>query len=363
MAENSNKTKANSAKNGKIKKIPKEITKESSKESSKETSVVPIVQPLQSAENKVEDISNVQHHLAGKPNEIEARQNEIQLYENLVLSGGSVRGLCHIGAIKKLTEVKMLDLKKLKAVAGTSAGAIVCLFIVLGYSLEEMWDYIMEIDVAKLVSLDFAMFAKKFGVDSGQKFYNIIDEIIQKKTNNRHINFKDLYDKTGIHFTVVGSCLTTKSEVHFDHVSHPTFRVSTAVRISISMPGIFAPIEVEGKSYVDGGMLNNYPMNAIPKDQLNKTIGILISNEYNTSFNSVEEYLMANMNLLMYKYFVEAYKKYENYTIQIQTIPGISMVSFDIGKDKKQMLFDHGYQAVSDFLKKNENKNNAAVKN
>jgi predicted acylesterase/phospholipase RssA len=285
-------------------------------------------------------------------------ETEVVPYDNLVLSGGSVRGLCHIGAIKKLIEAKLLDLSKLKAVAGTSAGAIVCLFIVLGYTIDEMWEYIMSIDVSKLVSLDFAVFAKKFGVDSGQKFYNIIDEIIQKKTNNRHINFKDLYDKTGVHFTVVGSCLTTKSEVHFDHISNPTFRVSTAIRISISMPGIFAPIEVEGKSYVDGGMLNNYPMNCIPKDQLDKTIGILISNEYNTCFTSVEEYLMANMNLLMHKYFVEAYKKYEKHTIQIQTVPGISMVSFDIGADKKKLLFDHGYQSVKDYLLTNATQKN-----
>ena len=155
-------------------------------------------------------------------------------YKNLVLSGGSVKGIAHIGALKKLVDEKLIVLNKLKAVAATSVGSLFALLIVLGFSIEEIWNFILYLDMKKMVNPDFFLFLKKCGFDNGQIIYNLFEEILTKKTNIKHINFRQLHELTKIHLTVVGSCLTTKEPVYYDHINTPNFKVSiTALIVTI----------------------------------------------------------------------------------------------------------------------------------
>ena len=146
-------------------------------------------------------------------------------YKNLVLSGGSIKGISHIGSIKKLVDAKLLDLKKLKCVTGTSSGALLGCLIVLGFTIEEIWQFILCIDLNKLIRPDIFMILNKCGVETGQIIHNLFEEIITRKTNIKHINFEQLFELTKIHFIVVGSCLTTKETIYYDYIKTPNFKV------------------------------------------------------------------------------------------------------------------------------------------
>jgi predicted acylesterase/phospholipase RssA len=273
-------------------------------------------------------------------------------YENLVLSGGSIKSISQVGAIKKLIDEKLLDLSKLKSLAGTSAGSLIGLLIVLGFNIDEIWNFIYYLDMGNMVKPDILLFLRKCGVETGQIIYNLIEEILTKKTGTKHINFRQLYEITNIHFIVVGSCLTTKEAVYYDHVNTPNFKVSMAIRISISIPGFFIPIIIDNKKYVDGGLLNNYPMNLF-EDRMEETIGILNCNEYNTDYRYPEEYFMAIMNLFMYNYYEKTSRQYANNTIYInKSIDGISMISFNLDYQAKIDLFNCGVEAVEEFIKR-----------
>lgn len=276
---------------------------------------------------------------------------------NLVLSGGSVKGISHIGAIQKLIDAKLLDLSKLKALAGTSIGAFAGCLIVLGFTPSEIWDFILNIDTDKLVKPDFLLF-KKCGVETGQIIHNIVEEILTKKTGIKHINFKQLYEKTGIHFTVIGSCLTTKEVIYYDHINNPNFKVSMAVRISIGMPGFFIPIVIDNKTYIDGAVLNNYAMNLFEKE-LDKTVGVLICNEYNTDYKYPEEYFVAIMNLFMYHYYNETSMRYANNTVYVKRdINNLLIFNFAIDDETKYKLYQCGIIAAEEFIEKiNKNSN------
>ncbi len=274
-------------------------------------------------------------------------------YKNLVLSGGSIKSISQIGAIKKLIDEKLIELSKLKALAGTSAGSLIGLLIVLGFSIDEIWDFIYCINMGNMVKPDILLFLRKCGVETGQIIYNLIEEILTKKTGTKHINFRQLYEITKIHFTVVGSCLTTKQAIYYDHINTPNFKVSMAIRISIGIPGFFIPITIDNNKYIDGGVLNNYPMNLF-EDKIDETIGILICNEFNTDYNYPEQYFMAVMNLFMYNYYEKTAKQYASNTIYInKSFDGVSMISFDIDNKTKINLFNCGIEAVDEFIKKN----------
>ncbi|AVL94756.1 phospholipase [Moumouvirus australiensis] len=273
-------------------------------------------------------------------------------YKNLVLSGGSVRGISHIGAIKVLIDKKLLDLKKLEAVAGTSAGSIIGLLIVLGFDIDEIWEFVLELDMKKVVNPDIFLVLSKCGVETGRILYNLFEEILYTKTNHKHINFKQLYDLTKIKFIVVGSCLTTKKPIYYDYVNTPNFKVSMAIRISIGMPGFFAPVDIDGNKYIDGAILDNYPISLF-NDQLDQTIGILICNEYNTNYKHLEQYFFAVINLFMYQYYLRTSGQYIENTICVTKSPeNVFVFNFDLDNDTKIKIFNCGMEAAQEFIEK-----------
>jgi len=273
-------------------------------------------------------------------------------YKNLVLSGGSIKSISEIGAVKKLIDEKMIDLTKLNAVAGTSAGSLFGLLIVLGFTIDEIWNFVYNLKMENLVKPDLLLFLKKCGVETGQIIHNLVEEILTKKTGIKHINFRQLHEITKIHFTVVGSCVTTKEVMYYDHIKTPNFKVSMAIRISISIPGFFIPITIGNNKYVDGGVLNSYPMNLFD-DKMDETVGILICNEFNTDFKYPEEYFMAIINLFMYNYYEKTSRQYADNTIYInKSFNGVSMISFDIDEQSKIKLYNYGVDAADEFIKK-----------
>ena len=273
-------------------------------------------------------------------------------YKNLVLSGGSIKGISTLGAIQHLINEGLLDLKNLRAIAGTSVGSMIALFIVLDFSIEEIWQFILCIDIKKMFEPNLLNFINYCGADNGRLIYDIIENIITKKIGIKHINFKQLYDITKIHLTVVGTCLTTKEVVYYDYINTPTFKVSMAVRISIGLPGFFMPITIDNKKYIDGGLTNNYPINLF-EDKLNETIGIQICCDYNTEYTWPEEFFMAIFNLFMHNYYKKMELHYPNNTIVIKdSIDGITMYDFDISNDIKFKLYQKGIDASKEFIKK-----------
>ena len=65
------------------------------------------------------------------------------------MSGGSVRGISQIGAIKELIDKQLLDLKKIEGIAGSSAGSLLGLLLILDFNIEEIWNFIYCLDMKK----------------------------------------------------------------------------------------------------------------------------------------------------------------------------------------------------------------------
>ena len=280
----------------------------------------------------------------------------MKAYKNLVLSGGSVRGVCHIGALTKLFESGCLN--NLESYAGASVGAIITCFLALGFSIAEIWDFIYKVDMAKLVDPNIMMFLTKFGVDEGNIMYDLIENILIAKTGIKKITFKQLHDFTNKTLTIIGSGLTTKTVIYYNHINTPDFEVALAVRISISIPGFFTPVTIDDKKYIDGAILNNYPMN-LYKDDLDNTIGILIVCDYDTDYQYPEQYPFAVFNLFLYHNLMQTYNQYEANTVYVDCSVEKEQVShlnsgpiFNVDTKSKEILYKIGYDSSTKFLTK-----------
>ncbi len=161
----------------------------------------------------------------------------------VALSGGGARGLAHLGVLKALEEAGF----RIDYLAGTSMGALVAAGYALGYSPDEL--AALAVDLSQRRNLfRIADVALDRGLLRGERLHALLLELTHGAT------FADLR----LPLTVVAVDLESGEEVHFTQG-----RLADALRASISLPGLLAPLEWEGRRLVDGGLLNDLPVDVV----------------------------------------------------------------------------------------------------
>jgi NTE family protein len=161
---------------------------------------------------------------------------------SLVLSGGGARGIAHIGVIEELEKQGFF----IKSISGTSMGALVGGVYAIG-KMKEFKDWILKLDkmeVFKLVDFTFS----SQGLVKGDKVLKRMKEFIPD------CNIEEL----NIHFTATATDIIKKKEVVFKDGS-----IYEAIRASIAIPTVFTPVKKEKSILVDGGVVNNVPINNV----------------------------------------------------------------------------------------------------
>ncbi len=186
-------------------------------------------------------------------------------FRNLVFEGGGVKGIAYIGAMQVL-EAKGI-LKKIERVGGTSAGAINATLFALGFSIAEQRTILKKLKFENFMDDDFGVvrdtsrLLNKFGWYKGDFFHKWISKHIKKKLGDANATFEHLKAEKKPDLYVYGTNLSTRFGEVFSIEHTPTARIADAVRISMSIPLFFAAVRnARDDVYVDGGMLNNYPI-------------------------------------------------------------------------------------------------------
>ncbi len=189
----------------------------------------------------------------------------------LVLAGGGARGGAHVGVLRALEELRV----PVDFIAGTSVGAIIGGFYASGMSVEEIERVIEELDWAEafletppraLKSFrrkrddDLFLVEQRPGFNDGELDLplglvqgQVIDKIITDQTL-RAAGIED-FDDLPIPFRAVAADITTGEAVVLS-----AGNLSRAIRASMSIPAVLAPVEIEGRLLVDGGIAMNLPV-------------------------------------------------------------------------------------------------------
>lgn len=190
----------------------------------------------------------------------------------LVLGGGGARGFAHIGVIKVLEELGI----PIDYVAGTSMGSIVGGLYASGYSAAELeqiisgidWDFVLSDTPTRST---WSSRAKQegskylFGLGFDRHGFKIAQGLTKGQKISTLFSFLTLpvseiegFDHLPIPYRAVAADIGTGDEVILDHGS-----LAEAMRASMSVPGVFTPVEIEGHLLVDGGIVNNVPVNVV----------------------------------------------------------------------------------------------------
>lgn len=276
-------------------------------------------------------------------------KKEIKYKTKLVLSGGGIKGIAHIGVLYALDKIKCLE--KITEFSGTSVGSLIMSMYVLGYTPAELYDFIKLFNLGKLKNISI-MNIHLFGLDTGSRIEYVIKRLIKGKKLNENITLKELYEikKKKMLFTTF--CLNTMEVFYISHETHPDLPLYLAIRMSISIPFIYCPVEYNGHFYVDGGIFDNYPMNVF-KDDIDNTIGILLVDSKDTieKINDLETYVLRVIQSMMIGMSINAKNGYEKNTIEIH-VESINIVNYEIDDVKKDQLFIKGYKSLMNQMEK-----------
>lgn len=197
-------------------------------------------------------------------------------FKNLVFEGGGVKGIAYVGALQVLEEKGILP--DILRVGGTSAGAINAVMLGLNYTPAETRQILSKMDFKKFMDEDFGIFrdvnrlVTEYGWYKGSYFRKWIGEIIEKKTGSSETTFDQVQQQKAAKgfrdMYFMGTNISTHFCEVFSHEHTPRWCVADAVRISMSIPLFFTSRRSpRGDVYVDGGVLDNYPIKLFDRER------------------------------------------------------------------------------------------------
>jgi NTE family protein len=197
-----------------------------------------------------------------------------QLRVGLVLSGGGARGAAHVGVLKVLDELHV----HVDAIAGTSMGAVVGGLYASGLSGREIEKLLTSVDWQDafrdrprradlgfrrkeedrdyLVNLPLGVQGRKLAIPTGLLQGQKLTQILRRAT--LRVASVTEFDRLPTRFRAVATDLETGAAVIMDSGD-----LTTALRASMAAPGFVAPVERNGRLLVDGGLVENLPIEVV----------------------------------------------------------------------------------------------------
>lgn len=297
-----------------------------------------------SLKDELDDIFDVSYKMTKYTNPKISVKNK----KKLVLSGGGSKGMAHIGALHALDEVGILD--KIDTYAATSIGGFIAFMIYIGYKPLELLNILKLIDFSKLTETNMNNIFTKYGIDEGNKIIILIHKLMKGKGIDPKINFINLYKITKKTLIVTATCVNDKKCYYLSHQTSPTMSVCTAIRMTISFPLYFSPVTYQNKLFIDGGCIDNYPFHLFSKNP-DEVLGIYLTDCRNVinSIDNIEEYIMNMIECFFEGYTINGLKEYLAYSIKIN-LENCSSIDFSITEEKKQLLFDIGYNITKQSI-------------
>lgn len=244
----------------------------------------------------------------------------------LVLSGGGARGISHIGAIKALMEQGIRP----DIISGTSAGAFIGALLAYGYSPDDILDIFLKTRFSGYLRFGFSM--------GGLLRIDRAEEILKKYIP------ENSFEALKIPLIVTATDIHAGEEICFEKGE-----LAKPVLASCCLPGLFKPINFQGRDLVDGAIFNNLPVACLEKN-VDYIIGIHCNPILMQKSSS-------NMHQITYRSFRLAMRgkakaSLDRCNLLIEAPELYPFNTFDFRK--VQMLFDIGYNYTKKLLAEKE---------
>jgi NTE family protein len=180
-------------------------------------------------------------------------------YDTLVLSGNSTNALSTLGALQKLFEARILIKEDLTSFYGTSSGSMICSLLALGFDpIEILAQICVNKSYSKVSGFSFANLASG-GVMNFDAIEREFEGLIVAKLGYVP-TIGCVRERFGKTLVFVTYNMTIGRKEFLTPETFPDLLITKAVRMSASFPFVFSPFEYYGNFYIDGGIVENFPM-------------------------------------------------------------------------------------------------------
>ena len=199
----------------------------------------------------------------------------------LVLGGGAARGFAHVGVIRALEQEKI----PVDMIVGTSVGSLIGAIYADTRSSFEL--EVIAFKLGKDDLFDFSIFSSATGPVKGDRLENFVQAKVRKKN----------IEQLSIPFSAVATNLLTGERVVLDKGP-----VGRAVRASSSIPGIFTPVSYRGMTLVDGGVVDNVPVDVAREKGADIVIAVNIGKDVvNKDVSNILDITLQAVNIMAYE--------------------------------------------------------------
>lgn len=210
------------------------------------------------------------------------------VFNTLVLSGGSIKGVSFLGALQYIDEVS--GLKNINQLYGTSAGSIICILLALGVTPPQLLAHFTQFkfSIAPTVS------KTEIELVCYTKFIATLQHIVCLYVD-KIPTLNELYKIYGKKvFILTYNYTKGKGEV-LGYQNYPDMLCTDAVRLSCALPFIFGKTTYNGDLYFDGGLYCNFPLNIAIRQKAQNIVAINLSTKNTRS--AVDTHLAIFFNL------------------------------------------------------------------
>lgn len=286
-------------------------------------------------------------------------QNEKKPKIGLVLSGGGAKGLAHIGVLKVLEEEGI----KIDYIAGTSMGAIIGGLYASGYTASELDSIFKIVDAEALVRDYIPRISKSFYEKRNDEIY-----ALTLPFENFKIGVPKAFSKGMYNYNLLSRLLAhVRHERDFNNLKTPFLCIATdvetggqvvlregslpqAILASGAFPSLYSPVEIDGRLLIDGGVVNNYPIEELRGMGADIVIGVDVQDGLKSrdDIQSAPDLLFQISNFSMYHNMEQ--KKSDTDIYIKPNISGYSVVSFEDGEE----IIKRGVEAAKNEISKLE---------
>jgi predicted acylesterase/phospholipase RssA len=267
----------------------------------------------------------------------------------LVIGGGGLKGINELGALQYFNSENLLS--DIEIFAGTSIGSILCLLLSIGYEPLEIFSEILKIENWIDIGIsNILYFFENWGLVKSAEVINIVKKMIKNKFRKIPTMF-ELFLLTKKHLIITTVKISNPFKLEYiDHISNPNLNCLDAVELSCNIPVIFFRKIYNNSYYLDGGVLDNYPISYIQERFPNENIlGICVDSEMNIEgMNDFISYIYNLIMLLLIEAQKPQQKKLNKNCKSIELTSDIPFLKFSISREKKISLFEDGYKQAKE---------------
>jgi predicted acylesterase/phospholipase RssA len=282
-------------------------------------------------------------------------------YDSLILSGGGSKGICTLGALQYLQDKKFLDNNDINYYIGSSVGSIICYLLIIGYTPIEIVVYLCSNNVLE----SFINKTNNFSLSlltGGLYDYSIITEHFEKMTLLK-IDYiptlKQLKDNFGKELIVCSYNLTDHKREYINWLNYPDLSCLDSLRMSSNIPFFFNEFIYNGKEYIDGGIVDNFPIGLLVDDKFKnkKILGINLDDRLDNVIEIDDKsnyYKVIKLLNKLYNIVTIPLKEKKKYDVDVDIIKidvdNLKIYNFSLSHSRKLELFSHGYNYAKHYF-------------